>query len=385
MAKLIAIEWDANEARVIVGRSRGKELAIDDAFGVAVPRDAVAGDEASVGQALAAELRRRGHGKADALVGVGRASIELRKIQLPPAPDAELPDMVRFQAMRQFTTIGDDWPLDFVPLASTETAVEVLAATLSPQIVAQLKAVCAACDLSPKRLLLRPFSAASLLIRSNPEDRRVRLVLDLLASDADLFVIADGSVAFMRTVRIPSLDAGEAVRAAALLGETRRTIAAAQSQLGGRRIEAISVFGDADRHRDLLDHFQKQLELPIDCADPFALVDASFEWRAEPPENSGRFAPLLGMLIDEVRDGRHAIDFLSPRKRPVPKSARERYLAYTALAIAAGCLFALLVKFQLDRENRIIGELTAELKSLKTNVDAVKKRESHFKQVEQFA
>ncbi len=381
MAKLVAIEWDTNEARVVIGRSRGKDLVIDQAFAVALQST----DEGQVGPQLAAALTAHGLGKTEALVGVGRTSIELRRMQLPPAPDAELPDMVRLQAMRQFTTMGEDWPLDFIPVATTPTSIDVLAAAISPQLVRQMTEVCAASDLSPKRLVLRPFAAASLLMRARSGDSRVRLVMDVLASDADLFVLADDTVAFMRTVRLPAVEAGESVRGAALLSEVRRTIAAAQSQLGGRRIEAILAFGSQARHRELMELFQKQLDLPFECIDPFAIVESSRELAAAPPETPGRYAPLLGMLLDEIHDSKHSIDFLHPRKRPEIKSPRERYLAYTAGVIAAVCLLAMTIKFQLNRKDQELARLNQELKSATTNVEAVKKRELHLKQVELFA
>ena len=37
---------------------------------------------------------------------------------MPPAPDNELPDLIRFQAMREFGAMQSDWPLDFIPLDS---------------------------------------------------------------------------------------------------------------------------------------------------------------------------------------------------------------------------------------------------------------------------
>jgi hypothetical protein len=55
------------------------------------------------------------------------------------------------------------------------------------------------------------------------------------------------------------------------------------------------------------------------------------------PPNPGRFAPLVGMLLDECSGAAHAIDFLHPRQRPKPQSRRR------LLAIAAGGVAAALV------------------------------------------
>ena len=62
---------------------------------------------------------------------------------MPPAPDEELPDMVRFQAMRDFTQLSDDTPLDFIPLrADGEEHRNVLAAAISNELLSEIRATC---------------------------------------------------------------------------------------------------------------------------------------------------------------------------------------------------------------------------------------------------
>ena len=156
MAKLVALEWDAAEARVAVARTgRGGEMIVEQAFAIHLAtRGADPGteDEASIGKKLTEELARRNIGRADAVVALGRANIELRRLQLPPTPDDELPDMVRFQAMRQFSTIGEQWPIDFVPLSRNESNVDVLAAAIAPAVVKNVQEVCAGAELTAKNL-----------------------------------------------------------------------------------------------------------------------------------------------------------------------------------------------------------------------------------------
>src|SRR3954468_2882863 len=124
MPRLFAVEWDAAEARVATGRTRaGGGLVLEQAFIVDLPRAAAGGAEATakeIGEALAKAFAERGLSRGDALIAVGRTSIELRFLTLPPMPPEELPDSVRLQAVRQFTTLGDEWPLDFVPLEANK-------------------------------------------------------------------------------------------------------------------------------------------------------------------------------------------------------------------------------------------------------------------------
>src|SRR6478609_9007813 len=248
MSRLIALEWDAKEARVAIGRVRGGGgVAVEQAFAVPLPqREEGSTAEPDVGGVLGKALAEHGAARADAMVAVGRANIELRFLATPPVPEGELSDIVRFQAVRQFTTLGDDWALDFVPLGpNADGGMNVLAATIAPDLLKQIQKDCTAAGVTISRLVLRPFAAAS-LIKGSAEDGKCRMIVDLLREEADLTVLIGSQVIFPRTVRLPSVE-GE-VLARALLAEGRRTMIAAQNQLGGRRVDEVVIFGDGQHH-----------------------------------------------------------------------------------------------------------------------------------------
>ena len=346
MPRLLALEWDANEIRVVAARTRGKALAIEQA--VAVPL--ASSSEADVGAALAKAVAELGASRAETLVAVGRSSIELRFLNTPPVPPEELPDVVRFQALRQFTTLGDDWPLDYVPISQTEDGgSNVLAAAIQPELVQQIRQVCSAGGVNLTRLVLRPFAAAS-LVRAEMADGKCRMIVDLLKDDADLTVLIGEQVIFPRTVRLPVAAEPEFL-AKALLAEGRRTIIAAQNQLGGRRVEEVIIFGDGRHHSALKQVMERELSLAVELVDPFERVTWESGTRAARPEYPGTFAPLLGILLDEASQSPHAIDFLHPRKKP-PAPNRRRTLIMAGAAVAAvlllGTLLLLMQLWALD-------------------------------------
>src|SRR4051812_21433286 len=333
MSRLIALEWDAKEARVAIGRTRGGGgVAIDQAFAVALPqREEGSTVEPAVGTAIAKALVDHGAARSEAIVAVGRANIELRFLSTPPVPEEELPDVVRFQAVRQFTTLGDDWPLDFVPLGpNADGGMNVLAATIAPDLLKQIQKDCTAAGVTVSKLVLRPFAAAA-IIKGTSDDGKCRMIVDLLREEADLTVLIGSQVIFPRTVRLPAVE-GE-VLARALLAEGRRTMIAAQNQLGGRRVEEVVIFGDGQHHASLKQLLEKELTLTVRLVDPFEHV----EWadaKAKKPEYPGTFAPLIGLMLDEAAGTAPTIDFLHVRKKPPPPNRRRRYLSIAA-AIAA--------------------------------------------------
>ena len=150
MPHLIALELSGDEARVAVATSRGERVVIEHALSVTLGRAAdAAADPASQaarwGEQIAAALAEAGVGRHEVLMAVGRENVELRQMVLPPAPDDELPDMVRFQAMREFHQVDEHWLLDYVPLdENADGPRSVLAAALSPPLAAEMRAVCAA-------------------------------------------------------------------------------------------------------------------------------------------------------------------------------------------------------------------------------------------------
>lgn len=338
MSRLVALEWDAKEARVVIGRKRGTAVVVDQAFAVPLPpRAEGVTTEPDVGGLLAKALAEHGVARCEALVAVGRANIELRFLSTPPVPDDELPEIVRFQAVRQFTTLADDWPLDFVPLApNADGGMNVLAAAIAPDLLNQIRKACSAAGITVDRLVLRPFAAAALL-RKQLEGGPCRMIVDLLRDEADLSVVIGSQVIFPRTVRLPLTSEAE-VLGRTLLAEGRRTMIAAQNQLGGRRVEEVIIFGDSQHHVVLKQLLEKELALPVKLIDPFEHV----EWgdaKSAKPEYPGTFAPLLGMMSDEAAGVAPIIDFLHPRQKPAPPDQKRRYIAIAA-AVAAVLLLA---------------------------------------------
>ncbi len=370
MARLIALEWDVREARVAVGSSRGTEIVVEQAF--AVPWAEEAEDEsrpADQGRQLANALAAHGISNTDVLVGLGRASIELRMLTLPATPPEERPDLVRFQAMQAFTNIGEDWPVDFVEIDQKENEVNILATAISPDLVEQVKRVCEPATLNPARVLLRPFATVSLLRRNQQLDQcETCLVVDLLSEEADLTVTSDGQVVFIRTIRLPN-QADPAARAQMLVGELKRTIGAAQNQLGGSRVGRVVICGDPNEHSVLTNAVGSRLSLDVALFNPLDGVRLGRDLKRSPPDNPGRFTPLFGMLADEAAGSLHAIDYLNPRKRPDPPNNTRRNLLAGAGVLAVSLLLVALVWGRLGQLDREIADLEKTNDALTKSVE----------------
>lgn len=374
MARLLALERDACEVRVVSAQVRGRQPVVEHAFRVVLPPDAT---EKMIGELLAAELSARDIGRGDVIVSLGRSQVELRQLVLPPCPLDELPDLVRFQALRQFSAMGESWPLDFVHLDAEDAAsFHVLAATIAPDAVAQCTSVCRAADLIPRRLVLRPFAAASLVRRLEPGlADKPTLLVDVLAAEADLSVVVQGQVVLVRTVRLP-LEPSAVPRF--LSAEVRRTLGAAQNQFSGWRVERIVLCGE--EHEPGRAALEADVDLPTSIFDPWKLERAG-TLPATPPF-SGRFAPLLGILADEAAGAAHAIDFLHPRRRPPPPVGRRRWIGAAVAAAVLLLVGPIVWRLQSSRQAR--AQLAVQLEASKATVKLADKMVADQVDVERF-
>jgi Tfp pilus assembly PilM family ATPase len=365
MPRLLALEWNETEARVAVASSRAGQIALEHAFSVDLrPEQADAEVQAAdVQRRIAAACAARRLTRIPALVAIGHGDVELRRLSLPPAPDDELPDLVRFQATREFNTLGENWPLDFLPIGDDpEQPRTVLAAAASPDLVEKSQATCQAAGLKLSRLVLRPCATASLVShRQPPKPEQVRLLVELLDDEADLTVTIDQRVVFLRRARLHGDPLSGAEAAEALVSEVRRTIVAAQNQLRGQRVDSIWLCGATPEHVTLADSIRDQFPVSMELLDPFDGLNLEGDLRRGMPDHPDRFAPLLGMLIDELDGVPHAFDLLHPRRPPQAPSYRDKY-ALAGLAVATLVLLLLgLTWFQSSRLDKEIKRLEREL------------------------
>jgi len=366
MATQLSLEWHDRLIRCCAAT----DGAVTHAFTVELPAGEDAPSEADLASHITAALAARGISKATATLIVGRANVELRQLKLPPAPAEELPDIVRFQAMRQFTSLGEDWPLDFVPLAAAEGAsTHVLAAAVAPELVSRVRRVCEEAPLRLDRLGLRSLSAAMLLIHSAEAERdRVRIAIDVADDETDLTVVRGATPVLVRTVRASDKEPHAAL-ATRLAGELKRTVAAAQNQLGGQRVESAVLFGGGDR-QPLCDELLGRLNIPIELVDPF-LASGGAAPAAAKVEARGPYAALLGALVASSHEAA-GVNFLAPRRKPKEVGLKRRLALPVAAAAAVILALVVGIVWSLGARDQRAAELAGELRELDSQLRQLK-------------
>jgi Tfp pilus assembly PilM family ATPase len=357
MVNKLAIDWDESELRLVAAQCNGGHVKVTDAAVIPVEND-------NVVDTLRAAIQQRGLEKTETLVAIGRGKAELRELQLPPVPDDELPDMVRFQAIRNFASSGDSSTVDFLVTKRSSEGVEMIAAAVGPSGLSEIRETCDAADLQIKRIALRPLAAAALLLtRERGAGQGDTVLIDLLANDAEIVVTRNGRVIFVRTVRMP---ADEKTRGKTLAGELRRSLVACGSR---GSLDRVILWGRESVHADDRAMLATASDSKVEVLDPFDLVEVNRQAKSRLPDHVGRLAPLVGLLVADDGAADRLVDFLNPRQRPEESTNQYRNAAMIGIPIAAAVLIGFLMYRQLSNLDAEINDLAIANANQQEQVD----------------
>lgn len=373
MVRKIAIDWDETELRLVAAQCSGSSVKVTEAALI----DVVDGD---VMETLRRAILERGLERTETVVAIGRGKAELRELQLPPGPADELPDMVRFQAIRSFASAGDSATVDYLVTGQSDAGTSLIAAAVGPAKLSEIHEICEASDLHVKRIALRPLAAAALYLANKKQRTTVgeTVLIDLLSDDAEIVVSRNGKVVFVRTVRMPSSSAG---RPAALAGELRRSLVACGASGAPDR---VVLWGLESIHQDDVKKIAEASGSPVDVVNPFDLVDVDRKAKDSLPQHVGRLAPLVGLLASDEVGGGRLIDFLNPRKRVEEKPNTLKKALLIGVPIAAVLLLAFLGYRQLSDLDRQIAELEKANKAMEKPVEQAAISRARTEQIDQF-
>ncbi|MFK8111452.1 MAG: type IV pilus biogenesis protein PilM [Rubripirellula sp.] len=353
MVKKLAIDWDETELRMVAAQCNGSSVKVTHAAVVPI-------ENQNVIEVLHGLVQEHDLGNTETLVAIGRGQAELRELQLPAVPDDELPDIVRFQAIRSFASAGDSATVDFLVTKRDSNGIGTIAAAIGPAMLNQIHETCQNAQLTTKRISLRPLASAVLYQIHHKQSGAGDVVLiDLLANDAEIVVLRNDRVVFVRTVRMPP---GASTRGKALAGELKRSLVACGST---GSLDRVVLWGKEEVHGDDKVMLAEAAGSSVDVLDPFGLVDIGQQLKSELPQHVGRLAPLLGLLAADETHADRLIDFLNPRKRVEEEPNPLHKILMIGLPLAA----ALLIGFF---AYRYLGSKDTEIASLKSTIAKMK-------------
>jgi len=381
----IAIDLGRRRVRAILaapGPKRGtlkiKRTLIED-----FPADLNMDDAHAVGQWIGDRLKEARFPKANATIAIGREHVGLKRITLPTAEGAELPDMTRLAMQRELPFDADTAVIDFVPVERGNASTTVLAVAVPQPVIEFARQVGKAAGLNIERISLRTMGAAVLLNtlepatfeysisdlgaeaaaeetnpKSKPLTPRARggLAIDVTGEGVEFCLVANSAIRFSRAAEVPHPQDQLAV-ADAVVTETRRTWMSYRIGEDSTEVAIALVMGDRRVSAYASGPLGEMLKIPVRVLEEHPRIDAN-------GQEMDRLWPLAGLLLEPALGG-ELIDFAHPRKAPdLGARARRRRLIAAGIILVGAVGLWTAAKGQLSELRTRADELNKQQQAL---------------------
>ena len=376
MPDVLAIHWERKRLRVIEA-SVGGTLRVSQGFVIDVPEVAGPGW-------LREALRKHGVTAKQAIISLPREDAILRQLELPDAPDDELPLLVSFQASTRSTTPLDQLVLDYVllPRRAGSPQKDVLLASVPRTVVDPIRTTLAEAHIELTSLTIGSFALAELVVRGEallrqPEGQR-SLLVQCDANRLEVVLLGQRGPLSSHIVRPPLDEAGHPVVAKAA-ADVSRVLVPAQPWLNDGRVDRIWLLGDADGWPGLDKALSDRWGCSVERFNPHIASLLSGIDSSKLPDPA-QFAHAIGLALSHCDRLSPAFDLLHPHQPKPQRDPRKLQLAVgTAAALLVIALSAAAIQLTLSSlDNRIAetkkreGDLNLLLKAGQPTLDAAK-------------
>lgn len=384
MADYLAIDWEKRQLCGVEGDVSKARLRIKRCFRLVWPEDLDPAKEPQrAGEWLKRELQELGVSSRQCLVTLPREDVVVRHLELPNVPDAELPDLVRFQAATRSALPLDQLQLDYLPLPARENSIgrDVLMTTVSKQAIATIQETLQVAGLEFEALGVSPIAASEVLVHLEHHEaqdpQQADLVIARHGKRVEISVLRSGQLIFTHSSRL-AVD-GEQQQIQSILTELSRAQVALQKQAPDVTIGRLWVLGAETEHQTLCAALQQKLGFAARLLDPLTVVEMHAK-SAEAPGNHALYAGPIGLLLAREDARAVGVDFLHPRRPPVQQDRRKLRIAIAAAGIVV------LLGLGLFQRHQTISTLDEDLANLQDEAshqtELVKRGESQLKVAE---
>jgi Tfp pilus assembly PilM family ATPase len=332
VARLLAIDWDHDELRIVAVNTSRQDVAIEQTFRWPLGEDITSSNGEALGHKLREALRAAGIAPAPVVVCVGRERVVIKELRYPPVPAAEEPALVRFQAAKEMSELPDEVVIDYAPLTSANQGGErhALAVALRKTTAAAWQALCRGLGVKLLALTPRPHALRGAIARARAADQApagdTSAILVLGSRWAELSVLHQANVCFARSLAVAS----------GLSNEIKRSLNLYNASNGDADLpSAILLTGKADL--DLEQRLRESIDVPVQRLDPFRKSEAV------PQAERGLYAAAVGAAYLWARFERLPIHFAAPKQPRVDSDQGKRRLKSYGVTAAALVVLGVIV------------------------------------------
>jgi type IV pilus assembly protein PilM len=358
--KLLAIDWDARNLRLVLVRPRGEGLELVKAVSIPVPAEVKLDDPEATGAFLREAMRQARISVKSAVMSIPRDQVVLNTLGLPPTPVEEMSALVQFQIVKELPFAADQATVDFAVGAGFDPKepCTVLVAAIRNEQLAFYRQVAHEAGLSIERIGLRPYANLHAVTARAPDLRdKTFLLIEIGPQLTEIDIIKQGSLVFSRAAsvslpdyrgsrsshyedsRISAMEVAdqepeEVDRRAvnALMVEIVRSFEAHRATDAGISIDQIVVCGASGLEPQLGQVLAARFATQAELYTPERALDLT----AQRAKELRGFSAAIGLAMGSAQRGLAAFDFLHPKK---PVSKRQVRLKKVPIAVATGLLF----------------------------------------------
>ncbi len=341
------------------------------------PADADRSDPTVIGKAVGRALESLRWKPGTVVMGVARARVVLRNFILPSGGGAgELASLVHFQASKDLPFRTEEAVVDFqvcrelpapsappaengAPAAETlRPRLDVLVAAVKADEVAFHSRLADAAGVRLAALGLLPAGNARSIAALNAVDGASACALvTLRPDDVGIEVVAAGALLFSRGTVLKSTGDETSPTTAAVI-EVVRSIHGYAGNATHPTLGRVLVAGTTGTEKEFAEALTSRLGIECAVADPVV----AFGLPAESAAAALGALGALGLAIAAVDPAGLPIDFLAPKRPPVPRDlGRIRILAGAAVAVVVGIAVFGLRTTLVQRRTALLNSTLAEL------------------------
>jgi Tfp pilus assembly PilM family ATPase len=392
-----AIDLDGQTLRLVQGAPKGDGLAITKVASVKLElaADADRNDATVMGRAIAKGLAELKIKPSSVVMGIPRAQVVLRTLQLPVIQDVrELASMVHLQVGRDLPFRMDEAVVDFKvrrqinppAIASGEKAepppppkLEVLVAAVKTEVVELWKQIAEIASVKLSALGLLPYANARCVEACHvAEGAEAFALVSLRPDEVNIDVIGEQALLFSRGAQVrPGYDAEHPDPNAAepppeapktekewaeefvnlVTIEVVRSLHAFSGMEPANEVGKVVVSGATGFEEATVAALAKRVGRPCALLDPASVLGLTEDSR---DQAAGAIAA-IGLALGVNDPNGLPFDFLNPKRPAVQRDMRRIRILATVAAIAAAVVFCGGVEAIFDRqERRDVGGLESE-------------------------
>ncbi len=388
MSDYLVIEWDPACLRGLDVHASGGAIHVRHAFEMPQPSGH---SQPALKEWFAHYLAEKHITTKQVIVTLPRESVVVRRLELPDAPDEELPLMVRFQAAAKSSLSLDDLAMDFIPLPRREGVAtrEVLLAMVPRSMVAAIREFLGEGQRELVSIRLSPIGAGELVARleeNKPLDpKSATLIVVRHGERVEISVVWLRQLIFSHAARL----AGDTIEQqnAVILTEVSRGLMSFQNLNLGFKLTEGFLLGPDEDLPGLAEALKKRLPITVRTVNPFSLVKVTGD-SLKLVSHQSAYAGHIGSVWSQTQPLIESLDFLAPRKpviKPDTTRERRRQMAIGAAVTAVCVLLIYWVSLsQLDagivRRQDEINKLEDELRAGKSTLESAKTIEAWTKE-----